>query len=124
MRILRSVLRIILIFSIITWIIGFIMGNNPEKPLYWQIASYAVWGIGGCTILLILTLPFGLNLPAPQPKKLKRRASDNYGRGVGGGMQSTGAGKCLDCGRPVVPGSNYCRYHTDIRKDERDRGRL
>jgi|GEM_PF-1824726 len=126
MRIVRSILRIVLIFSILVWVTGFMMGNNPDKPLYWQGATIAVWGAAGSIALLILTLPFGLNLPAAQPRKLKKRASDHYGKGIRGAstQQTTSSGRCLDCGRPVVPGSNYCRYHTDIRKDERGRGNL
>jgi len=66
MRIVRSTLRIILIFSILVWVTGFMMGNNPDRPLYWEVASYAVYGAAGAIGLLILTLPFGFNLPAPR----------------------------------------------------------
>jgi hypothetical protein len=122
-RILRSVLITVLTFSILLWCLGLIIGNRHENHLYWEVACYALYGIGGSILLLLLTLPFGFSHAEPEPRKLKARASDLYGKGVGKGMASTGPGKCLDCGRPVVPGSDYCRYHTDLRKEERDRGR-
>jgi hypothetical protein len=123
-RTLRSILRTILTFSILVWCLGLVVGSRNESPLYWDAASYAFLGIGGCILLLLLTLPFGFSQTEPGPRKLKSRASDLYGKGVGKGMATAGPGKCLDCGRPVVPGSDYCRYHTDLRKEERDRGRF
>lgn len=123
MHILRSILRTLLTFSILIWCLGLIMGRGENRRLYWEAAGYAVIGAAGSTALLLLTLPFGFSREAPRERKLKSRPSDHYGKGIGKGMATVGPGKCLDCGRPLVPGSDYCRYHTDLRKDERERGR-
>ena len=124
MRTFRTILRTIITFSILVWCVGVVMGRSEEKPLYWEAATYSVWGMGGATLLLLLTLPFGLNLPEAQPRKLKKRASEHYGKGIKGAVKTAASGKCLDCGRPVIPGSDYCKYHTDLRKEERNRGRV
>jgi len=123
MHVIRSILRVILTVSIVVWCVGLMAGRSEERILYWQAATYALWGVAGAAGLLVLTLPFGFSAPTSEPRRLRRRASDLYGRDVGKGMASTGPGKCLDCGRPVVPGSDYCRYHTDLRHEERERGR-
>ena len=101
MRRLRNSLKILLFFSILIWTLGFLLGKGMS--LTWNLASLAVYlaPISGVILLVMLLTGVG----ATNEEK-RRRAGETL--------------KCIKCGRPSIPGSQYCRYHHDIISEEQD----
>jgi len=99
MRRLRNTLKILLFFSILVWTLGFLLGKGMS--LTWNLASLAVYlaPISGVILLVMLLTGVG----ATNEEK-RRRAGETL--------------KCIKCGRPSIPGSQYCRYHHDIMSEE------
>ncbi len=138
MRVVRTILRLVLLFALLAWSAGFVMGRS--KPLSWEIAGYAVYVAAGAAALLVLTLPFGFSHPTSSSETGQRtvRVTEDLAPGTrsrrsrrrSGGRsrrketpEPSGPRSCLDCGRPAISGSDYCRYHTDLRREESQRGR-
>lgn len=92
-----------MISSILVWILGFLLGSGLD--LTWALAGFAAYLAPISAVVLIIMLITGLGAPMDEKR---RRAGETL--------------KCVECGRPAVPGSSYCRYHLDIRKEEDDRG--
>lgn len=99
MRQMRMVLKLCLFFSIVIWTAGFLLGKGT--PLTWNLASVAAYMAPIFAVLLIIMLV--TQLGATQ-EDIRRKAGETL--------------KCVECGRPSVPGSRLCRYHLDIIKEE------
>ncbi|RKZ10253.1 hypothetical protein DRQ25_03565 [Candidatus Fermentibacteria bacterium] len=99
MRRFRNILKILLFSSILVWTLGFLLGKGTS--LTWNLASLAVYlaPISGVILLVMLLTGVG----ATHEEK-RRRAGETL--------------KCIKCGRPSIPGSQYCRYHHDIMSEE------
>jgi hypothetical protein len=102
LRKLRNVLRICLILSILLWTTGFVAGSG--MTLLWSIASLASYVAPVSAVLLIA---MALTGTGESVQAARRKAGETL--------------KCVECGRPSVQGSRYCRYHLDIMKDEEQR---
>lgn len=102
MRNIRNILRICLTLSILVWTAGFIVGSGSE--LLWSIAGLAAYIAPISAVLLIIMALTGMG---ESVKEARRKAGETL--------------KCIECGRPSVPGSKYCRYHLDLMKDEEQR---
>ncbi len=102
MRNLRNILRICLTISILLWTAGFIVGSRMS--LLWSIAGMASYVAPVSAVLLVV---MALTGTGESVQAARRKAGDTL--------------KCVECGRPSVPGSKYCRYHLDIMKDEEQR---
>lgn len=102
MRTLRKILKFCVIISILLWTLGFLLGSSVT--LTWALASIAAYvaPISGVTFLIMMIAGLGQTQQA-----LRRKAGETL--------------KCIECGRPSVPGSKYCRYHLDILKEEENR---
>ncbi len=99
MRRLRTILKICLIASILIWTLGFLLGSS--RTFSWALAGLAVLLIILSAVGLIFMHISGIGAP---PQEIRRKAGDTL--------------KCIECGRPSVPGSKYCRYHLDIKNEE------
>ncbi len=100
---LRNILKVCLVSSILIWTLGFLLGTGAS--LIWSLAGLAavIAPISGVALIIMLATGLGAST---RDKRLK--AGESL--------------KCVECGRPSIPGSRYCRYHHDIMKDEEDRG--
>ena len=89
--------RFLVLAGILLWIGAFFVG--PENDFIWSTGK---WGIGILLLGIILRLVVFL-IPSKRRRAvvLRRRRS---------GQER----KCTECGRPAVPGSTFCRYHTDV----------
>lgn len=105
LRKLRKILKICLISSTLIWTLGFLLGSSCSFT--WSLAGIAGYLAPLSLVGLIIMFVSGLGAP---PLELRKKAGETL--------------NCLVCGRPAVPGSSYCRYHLDIRKEEEDRGRM
>ncbi len=94
-----------LIASILIWTLGFLLGSS--MTFTWALAGLAAFLIALSAVGLIFMHISGIGAP---PQEVRRKAGDTL--------------KCIECGRPSVPGSKYCRYHLDIKKEEEDRERF
>ncbi len=99
MRKLRKILKICLFFSMLLWTIGFLLGKGMS--LTWGLAGIAVYLAPISGVLLIVMLTTGLGA---SPEDVRRKAGETL--------------KCVECGRPSIPGSRYCRYHHDIMNED------
>ncbi|MCK5117796.1 MAG: hypothetical protein KAR44_14460 [Candidatus Aegiribacteria sp.] len=95
MRRLRSILKICLSASILVWTLGFLFGKSVS--LTWSLAGLAVYlaPLSGVVLLIMLLTGVGAS-----QEEIRRKAGETL--------------KCIECGRPSIPGSRYCRYHHDI----------
>lgn len=105
MRRLRTILKICLIASILIWTLGFLLGSS--RTFSWALAGLAAFLMPLSAVGLIFMHISGIGAP---PQEIRRKAGDTL--------------RCIECGRPSVPGSKYCRYHLDIKKEEEERGRF
>lgn len=103
MRRLRSILKICLYASILVWTLGFLFGKGVS--LSWSLAGLAVYLAPLSGVILLVMLLTGLG--ASQEEK-RRKAGETL--------------KCVECGRPSIQGSRYCRYHHDIMNETQDPG--
>ena len=99
MRKFRYILKICLFFSILIWTLGFLLGKGMS--LTWSLAGIAVYLAPLSGVILIIMLITGLGATAEEKR---RKAGETV--------------KCIQCGRPSIPGSQYCRYHLDIINEE------
>ncbi|MCK4806462.1 MAG: hypothetical protein KAT09_02385 [Candidatus Aegiribacteria sp.] len=102
MRKLRKILKICLVFSILIWTLGFLLGKGVS--LAWDLAGMAAYLAPISGVVLIIMLATGLGA---SPEDIRLKAGETL--------------KCVECGRPSIPGSRYCRYHLDIMKEEEER---
>lgn len=103
MRKLRKILKIFIVYSVPIWTLGFLLGKGVS--LTWGLAGVAAYLAPISGIILIAMLIAGLGIA---PQDVRRKAGETL--------------KCVECGRPSIPGSRYCRYHHDIMKEEEERG--
>ena len=103
MRRLRKILKMCLVFGVLIWTLGFVLGSGMSFT--WSLAGFAAYmaPISGVILLVMMLTRLG-----EAPQDTRRKAGETL--------------KCVDCGRPSVPGSKYCRYHLDIMKEEEERG--
>lgn len=100
----RGLANFILVIGLVSWSVAFYLG--PDKETIWKVGEYAGLGIIVGAVLHIIAFM----LPSGGSDRVKRRRSKEEPR------------KCSICGRPAVPSSNYCRYHTDeMRQSARER---
>ncbi len=99
MRKFRYILKVCLFSSILIWTLGFLLGKGVS--LTWGLAGIAVYLAPLSGVVLIIMLITGIG--ASQEEK-RRKAGETV--------------KCIQCGRPSIPGSQYCRYHHDIINEE------
>ena len=78
------------------------MGSG--MTLTWSLAKLAAYIAPASAAILIVMMLTGLGAA---PQDIRRKAGETL--------------KCIECGRPSVPGSKYCRYHLDIMKEEENR---
>lgn len=90
---MRGVANVLLALGFLVWLAGFHFG--PGNGLLWRLAGYTPVAIG---IALFLHI-FAFLLPSSRPVRNPVRKAEPR--------------KCRTCGRPAIPGSDYCRYHTD-----------
>ncbi|MCD4700938.1 MAG: hypothetical protein K8S24_03685 [Candidatus Aegiribacteria sp.] len=98
MRKLRKILKICLVSSMLIWTLGFLFGKGVSFT--WGLAALAAYIAPISGVILIVMLATGLGA---SPQDIRRKAGETL--------------KCIECGRPSIPGSRYCRYHHDIMKD-------
>lgn len=92
----RGLANFILVVGLVSWSLAFYLG--PGKTVIWRVGEY-----GGLAVIVGLMLHIlAFMLPSSGAQGAKRRRK--------GGAEPR---KCSICGRPAVPDSNYCRYHTD-----------
>lgn len=91
------------VFSVLIWTLGFILGTGVAFT--WSLAGFAAYLAPISAVVLIVMTVTGLG---EAPQDTRRKAGETL--------------KCVECGRPSVPGSKYCRYHLDIMKEEEERG--
>ena len=103
MRRLRNILKICLFFSVLAWTLGFLFGKGVS--LTWSLAGLAVYlaPLSGAVLLVMLLTGLGST-----QEERRRKAGETM--------------KCVECGRPSIPGSRYCRYHHDLKNEEQDPG--
>lgn len=77
---------------------------GSDLALLWSIAGLASYVAPAAAVLLIV---MSLTGAGQSVQEARRKAGETL--------------KCVECGRPSVPGSRYCRYHLDIMKDEERR---
>ncbi len=103
MRRLRNFVRILLFSSILLWTLGFLLGKGISVT--WSLAGLAVFVAPLSGVILVTMLLTGLG--ATQEEK-RRKAGEIL--------------NCVKCGRPSIPGSQYCRYHHDIMTEDKSPG--
>lgn len=94
-----------LIACILIWTLGFLLGSS--RGFTWALACLSSFLIPLSAVGLIFMQISGIGAP---PQEIRRKAGDTL--------------KCIECGRPSVPGSKYCRYHLDIKNEEAKRERF
>ena len=85
--------------SILVWTLGFVLGKGIS--ITWDLAGLAAYLAPISGVVLIIMLATGLGA---DPRDIRRKAGETL--------------KCVECGRPSITGSKYCRYHHDIKNDE------
>ena len=88
--------RFLILAGILLWVGAFFVG--PENSFVWSTGK---WGIGLLLVGFVLRLVLFL-IPSKRSAVILRKRRHGEER------------KCSECGRPAVPGSQYCRYHTDV----------
>jgi hypothetical protein len=88
--------RFLVLAGILLWIGAFFVG--PEKSFIWSTGK---WGIVLLIVGTIMRLVLFL-IPSKGKSLVMRRKRTGTDR------------KCAECGRPAIPGSQFCRYHTDV----------
>ncbi len=84
------------------WTIGLLLGR--DVTFVWGLAKLMAYIIPISAVALIAMMVSNLGAA---PQDIRRKAGEIL--------------KCVECGRPSVPGSKYCRYHLDLMKQEGDR---
>ncbi len=102
MRRLRKILKMCIVLGILVWSLGFLLGSGISFT--WDLASFAAYLAPVSGVILVVMMVTGLG---EAPQDIRRKAGETL--------------KCVECGRPSVPGSKYCRYHLDIMKEEEER---
>jgi len=74
---------------------------GSDFTLLWSIAGLASYIVPAAAVLLLI---MSLTGTGQSVQEARRKAGETL--------------KCIECGRPSVPGSKYCRYHLDLMKDE------
>jgi hypothetical protein len=103
LRKLRKILKMCLFYGILVWTLGFLLGSGISFT--WALASFSAYLAPVSGVILVVMMITGLG---EAPQDTRRKAGETL--------------KCVECGRPSVPGSKYCRYHLDIMKEEEERG--
>ena len=94
--------RFCILAGILLWVGAFLVGPaTPAGGGNAFIWSTGKWGIGIVLVGVVLRLVLFL-IPSKRRSVVLRRRRHGEER------------KCSECGRPAVPGSQYCRYHTDV----------
>jgi len=94
--------RFLMLAGILLWLGAFFVG--PENSFIWSTGK---WGIGLLIVGILIRLVFFL-IPSKSSAPSLRRKRTGTDR------------KCKECGRPAVPGSEYCRYHSDVMNRPKD----
>lgn len=103
MRSFRRILRVVLMISVLLWTAGFILGRGVGMT--WALAGMASYVAPLAALVLIIMALTGMG---EAPQVTRRKAGETL--------------KCVECGRPSVPGSKYCRYHLDVMSEDEDPG--
>ncbi|MEN8209938.1 MAG: hypothetical protein ABFR50_11885 [Candidatus Fermentibacteria bacterium] len=103
MRSIRSILKIVLFSSVLAWTLGFLLGKGMS--ITWDIAGLAIYLAPLSGVILLIMIVTGIG--ATQ-EEIRRKAGETI--------------KCVRCGRPSIPGSEFCRYHHDIVSEEKNPG--
>ncbi len=91
---MRNLANVLLALAISAWTAAFFFG--PANSGLWKIGSWSHYIVGAALFLHLFAFIF------PSQTTVAKRSTR---RGE--------VRKCRTCGRPAVPGSDYCRYHTD-----------
>jgi hypothetical protein len=101
LRRVRKIIKYCLFFSILLWTLGFLLGRGVS--LTWGLATLSAYVAPASLLILIIMFATGLGAA---PQDVRRKAGETL--------------KCVECGRPSIPGSRYCRYHHDLMKDDQE----
>jgi hypothetical protein len=94
--------KFLILAGIVMWVTAFFVGpDNGAGTGNRFIWNTGKWGIGIVIVGVVLRLVLFL-IPSKRKAIVLRRKRHGEER------------KCTECGRPAVPGSQYCRYHTDV----------
>ena len=105
MALVRGLANLLTTAGLVTWSLAFYFG--PEQQLIWKVGEYGGFAVIVSIILHIVSFMLPSGGSSPRRRKTKEEPR-----------------KCTICGRPAVPGSSYCRYHTDeMRQSARDQSR-
>jgi len=102
LRKLKKIIKLCIVISILIWTLGFLLGSG--MTLTWSLAKLAAYLAPASAVVLIVMMLTGMGAA---PQDIRRKAGETL--------------KCIECGRPSVPGSKYCNYHLDIMKEEENR---
>jgi len=91
--------RFLVVSGILLWSSGLLAGEG-------NLFAAGKWGIGILVLGVVTRLVIFL-IPSKKQVILRRKRTGTDR-------------KCTECGRPAVPGSSLCRYHTDHVSDKRD----
>jgi len=103
LRKLRKILKICLVSGLLLWTLGFLLGTGMS--LTWTLAKLAALlaPISGVVLAVMMITNIGA-----APQDLRRKAGETL--------------KCIECGRPSISGSRYCRYHHDLINEGQGQG--
>ena len=91
--------RFLVIVGILLWSSGLLAGEG-------NLFTAGKWGIGLLALGVVTRLVVFL-IPSKKQVVLRRKRTGTDR-------------KCTECGRPAIPGSGLCRYHTDHAQDKRE----
>lgn len=90
---MRNYANVSIFLALLSWTAAFYTG--PDGGFIWDLGRYSLFMAGLAVFLHLLAFIFPGSAPVHRPlKKSEIR-------------------KCRTCGRPAIPGSDLCKYHTD-----------
>ncbi len=90
---MRGFANILIFLALMSWTGAFFTG--PAGGLIWTVGSYSLFMAGLAVFLHLITFIFPSSTQARRP------------------IRKSDLKKCRTCGRPAIPGSDLCKYHTD-----------
>lgn len=90
---MRGFANILIFLALMAWTAAFFTG--PSGAVIWTVGSYSLFMAGLAVFLHLIAFIF------PSSTQVRRP------------IRKSDLKKCRTCGRPAIPGSDLCKYHTD-----------
>lgn len=90
---MRGFANIMFFLALVSWTAAFFTG--PGNEMIWKVGGYSLFMAGLGVFLHLLAIVFPGSAPVHRP------------------VRKSDLRKCRTCGRPAIPGSDLCKYHTD-----------